>query len=246
MKNLFDVTGKTVLITGASRGIGKSLALGFRDAGAIVYGTGTSEKSIDWMEKETINGRVLNFMENTSSKELFSEIKSNHKKLDVLINNAGISSHTPASMMKEEEMDRIISINFKAVFQLCQEYYRSHKHIGGNIINISSVLGMTGFTLASVYSGTKGAVIQLTKALVAEWGDRFKINSLCPGFIETEMTENIQGKGELMDQFYSKIPLKRMGKPEELLGAAIFLASDASSYITASTLVVDGGMTGTV
>lgn len=246
MKNLFDVTGKTVLITGSSRGIGKSLALGFKEAGAIVYGTGTKESSIEWMKKAGIEGRVNDITGDDRIKDVISEIKTKHGKLDVLINNAGISSHTPASMMKEEEAQNIIEINFKGVFRACQAYYKTHKHQGGTIINISSVLGLTGFTLASVYSGTKGAVIQLTKALVAEWGDAFKVNAICPGFIETEMTGNMQAKGNLMEAFNSKIPLKRMGKPEELLGAAIYLASDASSYMTAQVIVVDGGMTGTV
>ena len=246
MKQLFDVSGKTILITGASRGIGKSLALGFRDAGAKVFGTGTSESSISWMESESIHGRVGDCTKDDVSRDLIGSIKKEHGKLDVLINNAGISSHTPISMMKDDEMNRIIDINFKGVFRMCQAYYKTHKHEGGTIINISSVLGLTGFTLASVYSGTKGAVIQMSKAMVAEWGSKFRINVICPGFIETEMTENMQGKGNLMEEFNSRIPMRRMGKPEELLGAAIFLASDASSYMTASTLVIDGGMTGTV
>jgi 3-oxoacyl-[acyl-carrier protein] reductase len=242
--DIFSVKDKTVLITGASRGIGKSYGLGFKEAGAIVYGTGTSSKSISWMKEYGIEGRVNNVLEDDQIKEIIEEIKIKHGKLDVLINNAGIAMNKPASVMSEKDMNDLIDINFKAVFRSCQAYYKTHKKIGGNIINISSVLGLRGFALSSVYSGTKGAIIQLSKACVAEWArSNFRINVICPGFIDTDMNRALKESETIMESIKKKIPMGRMGKPEELLGTAMYLSSSASSYLTGQIIVVDGGMT---
>lgn len=163
--SLFDVKGKSILITGASRGIGKTLALGFRDAGAIVYGAGSRPESIEWMAKEGINGVVLDVRNEGAAFDIIGQIKAKHGRLDTLINNAGIATNTPASGFKEEELQNIVQTNYVGVFRNCQAYYKHHKKEGGNIINVASVLGMVGSKLASVYSGTKGAVITLSKAL---------------------------------------------------------------------------------
>ena len=244
MNDLFSVKDKTVIITGASRGIGKVFALGFRDAGAIVYGTGTKPDSISWMEKEGIHGRVLDVSKPDGIEDLFKEIKKKHGLLNCLINNAGIAWNKPASAFKEEDIQTMINTNFAGVFRMCQAYYKTHKHQGGVIVNISSILGLVGYSLSSVYCGTKGAVIQLTKALSAEWlSNGFRLNAICPGFINTEMTEMLKKKPELMKKFSENIPMKRIGDPEELVGAAIFLASNASSYMTGQIITIDGGAT---
>ncbi|MCE9499492.1 MAG: SDR family oxidoreductase [Leptospira sp.] len=243
MKNLFDVSGKTILVTGASRGIGKVFAEGFRDSGAIVYGTGSKQESIEWMNDSGIQGRVADITKPGSMTPIIDEIRSKHGRLDCLINNAGYATNKPASAFKEDEIYKIIDTNFAGVFRACQAYYKAQKKDGGNIINIASVLGLRGYSLSSVYCGTKGAVIQLTKALAAEWiGAGFKVNAICPGFIDTDMTIMLKEKPQILEQLNSSIPLKRMGKPEELLGTAIFLASDASSYIMGQSIVVDGGL----
>ncbi|MEM4649454.1 MAG: SDR family oxidoreductase [Candidatus Bathyarchaeia archaeon] len=151
------------------------------------------------------------------------------------------------AFFKDEDIYKVIDINFVGAFKACQAYYKAQKKEGGVIINISSVLGLVGYSLSSVYSGMKGAVIQLTKSLAAEWvGNGFRINAICPGFIDTEMTDMLKSKPDLMKKFNEGIPYKRMGKPEELLGPAIFLASDASSYMTGQVLVIDGGLTGII
>jgi 3-oxoacyl-[acyl-carrier protein] reductase len=242
--NLFDVNNKTILITGASRGIGKAFALGFKEAGSIVYGTSSNETTLAWMKDSGIEGRVNNVLKEDNIKDIIDEIKKKHGKLDVLINNAGIALDKPGSGLSEQEMEDLISVNFKAVFRSSQAYYKSHKQLGGNIINVSSVLGLRGFGLSTVYSGTKGAVIQLTKACASEWTrNNFRLNTICPGFFDTDMNQKMKGKEALMESLSTRIPMKRMGQPEELLGAAIFLASQASSYMTGQTIVVDGGMT---
>lgn len=242
--NIFDVSGKTVLITGASRGIGKSMALAFRDAGAVVYGTGSREETVEWMKGEKIYGRAADISKAGTILPVIEEIKKSHGRLDCLINNAGIASNTPASAMKDDEMYKIIDTNFTGMFRACQAYYKTHKLIGGNIINISSVLGLVGYSLASVYSGTKGAAIQLTRALAAEWiNNNFRLNAICPGFIDTDMNKMIKDKQHVFEKVSQGIPMKRLGSPEDISGAAIFLASGASSYMTGQVITVDGGLT---
>ncbi|MCB1192418.1 MAG: SDR family oxidoreductase [Leptospiraceae bacterium] len=244
---LFNVKNKIVLITGATRGIGKSFAEGFRDAGAIVYGTGTKPESIEWMKSAGIEGRVADFTKGEGLKTVIDEIREKHVRLDCLINNAGLAMNVPAAYFKDEDIYKLIDINFVGAFKACQAYYKAQKRDGGVIINISSVLGIVGYSLSSVYSGMKGAVIQMTKSLAAEWvGSNFRINAICPGFMDTEMTDMLKSKPELMKKFNDGIPYKRMGKPIELLGPAIFLASDASSYMTGQILVIDGGLTGII
>ncbi|MCB1178427.1 MAG: SDR family oxidoreductase [Leptospiraceae bacterium] len=241
--SLFDIKGRAVLITGASRGIGKALAIGFKDAGAIVYGTGSREESIAWMKDEDIIGRVADVSKSGTMTPIIEEIKLNYGKLSCLINNAGIASNTPAVGFKDDEIYKIIDTNFVGVFRACQAYYKSHKQIGGNIINVASVLGLRGYSLASIYSGTKGASIQLARALGAEWvKNNFRANVICPGFIETDMNKMIRDKPQVYEAVSESVPMKRMGKPEDIVGTAIYLASDASSYITGQIISVDGGL----
>lgn len=244
--DLLSVKGKTVFITGASRGIGRTIAEAFRDNGAIVYGAGSREASIEWMQSDNgIEGRVCNVREAGAAQAVIDEIVQKHGKLDVLVNNAGVASNTPAGSFKEDEMEQIIDTNFKGVFRSCQAYYKAHRKLGGgNIINVASILGLIGAPLASVYCGTKGAVIQMTRALAIEWaGSSFRINAIAPGFIDTDMTDMIKKRPQVLEKMLQSIPLNRMGKPEDLAGAALYLASDAASYVTGQVIVVDGGTT---
>ena len=242
--NPFDMTGRTVLITGASRGIGRALALGFRDAGAIVYGTGSRPESVAWMAAEQLQGRSADVALPGTMDPVIDEIRKKHGRLDCLINNAGVAANTPASGFREDELAQMVEINFKGVFRACQAYYRAQRKEGGNIINVSSVLGMVGTKLASVYCGTKGAVLNMSRALALEWSNNgFRVNVLCPGFIDTDMTTMIKARPEILKQLEAAVPLKRLGRPDDLIGAAIFLAADASAYVTGQAIVVDGGYT---
>jgi 3-oxoacyl-[acyl-carrier protein] reductase len=195
------------------------------------------------MKDTKIEGRAADVNKMNIMKKLIAEISEKHGRLDCLINNAGTSSNRPASGLKEDDIRGMITTNFESAFKLCQVYYKSHRKKGGNIINIASIAGLIGGFIMSVYSGTKGAVIQMTKSLAVEWaGSNFRVNAICPGFTETEMTEAIRNNKKAYDSYLQIIPMKRMAKPEEMLGAAVYLASDASSYVTGTTIVVDGGL----
>lgn len=242
--SIVNVKNKIVLITGASRGIGKRLAEGFRDGGAIVHGTGSKLESITWMKEEGISGHAADMRDPLAIGSVIQSIHDTEGRIDVLINNAGVASNTPAGGMKEDEILKIVETNYIGLFRACQAYYKVQKKIGGNIINFASVLGLVGTPLSSVYSGTKGGVIALTKALAIEWvRNGFRVNTICPGLIETDMTTMITDRPAIKEKVQSNIPMGRMGKPEDLLGAAIFLASDASAYVTGQNIIVDGGLT---
>ncbi|MBS0617561.1 MAG: glucose 1-dehydrogenase [Spirochaetes bacterium] len=241
---------KTVLITGATRGIGKGIAIGFADAGWIVYGTGRASttlsdaNTLSWATDRKIILKQADVTDQAAMAAIMQEIKETHGRLDCLINNAGIAANTPASSLDANETSRIIDTNFRAVFTCCQSYYKMQRKSGGCIINVASVLGLVGTSLASVYSGTKGAVISLTKALAIEWANSgFRVNAICPGFIDTDMTDMIKKRESLMQKMLEFIPLKRLGTPADIAAPAIMLASDGASYITGQTLVVDGGLT---
>lgn len=239
---------KTILVTGASRGIGRAIATACLDAGATVYGTARKRESLDWLREEKEKGRPAHLRAfDVASRpdwlSLVKEIGEAHGQLDCLINNAGISSNTPAGSFKDDEIQRIIDTNFRGVFLGCQAYYRAQKRKGGNIINIASILGLYGTPLASVYSGTKGAVLQLTRSLAVEWArNGFRLNAICPGFIDTDMTETIKGNDQIREYMLQSIPIGRLGRPDDIAPMAVFLASDASAYMTGSHVVIDGGL----
>lgn len=254
---------KTVLITGATRGIGKGVASAFADAGWIVYGTGRASTTLSdpsvsaWASEKKITLKQADVADQAAMAAIMYEIKEKHGRLDCLINNAGVASNTPASSLGDEEISKIIDTNFRAVFTCCQSYYKMQRKAGpstgsgqaptkggGCIINISSVLGIVGTSLASVYSGTKGAVISMTKALAIEWANSgFRVNAICPGFIDTDMTEMIKKRESVMQKMLEYIPLKRLGTPEDIAAPALMLASDGASYMTGQIIVVDGGLT---
>lgn len=243
--DLFNVKNKNILITGASRGIGKAFAVRFKEAGANVFATGSREESIAWMKNEGITGLWGDLSSSDVPQKLIQEVYSQIDNLHVLINNAGTSANAKAVSLSEKDMDRIIDVNFKSVFRISKLYYKeqSKRKQSGNIINISSVLGLIGSNQVSVYGATKGAVNQLTKNLALEWArSGFRVNSICPGYIETDMISHLKKRESFLEAVKNAIPMKRIGKPEDLIGAALYLASEASSFMTGQCMVIDGGL----
>lgn len=241
--------GKTALITGASRGIGKAIAQKFAREGAEITITNIieDEEFIGTVEEiRSLNVKVKGYISNASvfedSQRVVNEIIKDFGKIDILVNNAGITKDTLLMRMTEDQWDAVISVNLKSVFNLTKAVMSAMlKQKSGSIINMSSVVGVSGNAGQSNYSASKAGILGFTKSVAKELGSRnIRCNSIAPGFILTEMTENLPP--DIKSDWINKIPLKRGGTPEDVANAALFLASDLSSYITGQTIQVCGGM----
>lgn len=239
---------EVVLVTGATRGIGKAIALAIGKEGAYVVGTATSSKgaeSIDnYMKENNINGygAVLNVTDQASVDELLTGINETKGSLTVLVNNAGITRDNLLMRMKDEEWDAIMDTNLKSVFRLSKAVLRPMtKARKGRIISISSVVGVAGNPGQTNYAAAKAGVMGFTRALAREVGARnITVNAVAPGFIDTDMTRSLTD--EQREAIIKQVPAGRLGSPEDIANAVVFLASDRASYITGATLHVNGGM----
>ncbi|MEN3043652.1 MAG: 3-oxoacyl-[acyl-carrier-protein] reductase [Candidatus Hydrothermales bacterium] len=237
---------KVSIVTGASDGIGRSIAITLCKYGAKVIGLGRNEEKL----KETFShiDRGFFYKCDLSKKEdienFINEIVKKEEKVDILVNNAGITRDNLIIRLKEEDFTQVVEVNLKAIFILSREIARIMlKQKSGVIINISSVVGLMGNAGQVVYSLTKGGIVSFTKSLAKELGGRnIRVVAVAPGYIETKMTEMLPD--EIKKRYIESIPLKRAGKPEEVAELVAFLASDKASYITGTTVVIDGGMSG--
>lgn len=241
----FDFSSKVVLVTGASRGIGRCVAEYFANNGAQVIGTATSEGGAARISEylgDNGKGLVLNVTDVASLEQLFADIKESHGSVDILINNAGITRDNLMMRMKDDEWQSIIDTNLTSVFRTSKAVLRSMmKKRNGRIINIGSVVGTMGNAGQANYAAAKAGLIGFTKSLAREVASRgITVNTVAPGFIQTDMTEELtddQKAGIL-----SQVPANRLGNPEEIAAAVAFLASDQAAYINGETLHVNGGM----
>ncbi|MDC3402602.1 3-oxoacyl-[acyl-carrier-protein] reductase [Flavobacteriaceae bacterium] len=243
------LNGKTVLITGASRGIGSGIARVFAQNGANVAFTYSSSEAPALAlqdELSKLGVTVKAYKSDASSFEacekLATEVMSDFESLDALINNAGITKDNLLMRMSEEDFDKVIEVNLKSVFNMTKAFQRVFlKQRNGSIINISSIVGVKGNAGQANYAASKAGMIGFTKSIALELGSRnIRANAIAPGFIETEMTDKLDEV--VVEQWRSGIPLKRGGTPEDVANACLFFASDLSSYITGQVLLVDGGM----
>ena len=241
--------GKTTLITGASRGIGKAIAFKFAEEGsdiAITNVADDAEFQATLKELERFGVKVKGYLSNaadfTDSQRVVEEIVKDFGKIDTLINNAGITRDTLLMRMSEEQWDTVIAINLKSVFNLTKAALNIMlKQKSGSIINMSSVVGVSGNAGQSNYSASKAGIIGFTKSVAKEVGSRnIRCNAIAPGFIITEMTEKLPD--DVKADWINKIPLKRGGTPKDVANTALYLASDLSSYISGQTIHVCGGM----
>ena len=241
--------GKIALITGASRGIGKSIAQRFVQEGATVAFTyRSSEEKAKALEDELTasGGTARGFKSDAGSlaesEALVTEVVAAFGTVDILINNAGITRDTLLMRMSEEQWDDIMQVNLKSCFNLTKAVLRTMlKARAGSIINMSSVVGIQGNAGQANYAASKAGILGFTKSVALELGSRnIRCNAIAPGFIETEMTEALDEA--TVQGWRDAIPLKRGGKPEDVADACVFLGSDMSGYITGQTLSVDGGM----
>lgn len=231
MANILE--GKVALVTGASRGIGRAIAVALAAAGAEVIGTATTEEGA-----RAINGKVLNVGDPQSIEKLFSEIKAP----DILVNNAAITRDNLLLRMKEEEWDAVISTDLSAVFRVCKIAVKHMlKARWGRIINLSSVVGLSGNPGQCNYSAAKAGLLGFTRSLAQEIASRnVTVNAIAPGFIDTDMTKELSEEQRKL--LLDKIPCQRLGSPEDIAAAVVFLASPQAGYITGETINVNGGM----
>lgn len=240
---------KVALVTGASRGIGKEIAISLAQQGAkvIVNYNGSKDKADEVVQEITKNGgEAISFQCNVSDYQavevMIKEIVSQYGKIDILVNNAGITKDNLIMKMKEEDFDQVIDINLKGTFNTIKHISRQMlKQKAGKIINISSVSGVLGNAGQANYAASKAGVIGLTKSMARELASRgINVNAVAPGFIETEMTDVFDESAK--ETFVEQIPFKRFGQAKEVAEVVCFLASEQASYITGQVIHVDGGM----
>lgn len=244
-----DLKNKVAFVTGGANGIGRSISLSLAKAGCkVVINYHKSEKlALSLLEEiKSFGGEAIIIQGNISSfkesENMITKAVEAYGTINILVNNAGITSDGLILRMNEEQFDQVIQTNLKGVWNMCKHVSKIMLKSGyGRIINISSVSGILGNAGQTNYSAAKAGVIGLTKALAREFASRgVTVNAIAPGFIETDMTDKLPK--EAMDYWFNQIPLKRIGKPEEIASAVKFLASEESSYITGHTLTVDGGL----
>jgi 3-oxoacyl-[acyl-carrier protein] reductase len=241
--------GKTALITGASKGIGKGIAEVFAKHGcqiAFTYLSSAPQAEASEKELSQHGVKVKAYRSDASNyqaaHDLVEVVLADFGTIDILINNAGITKDTLLMRMSEEDFDNVLQINLKSIFNLTKAVQRTMlKARSGSIINMSSVVGIKGNAGQSNYAASKAGIIGFTKSMALELGSRsIRCNAIAPGFIETEMTAKLDEK--TVQSWRDAIPLKRGGSPEDVANACLFLASDLSAYVTGQTLQVDGGM----
>jgi 3-oxoacyl-[acyl-carrier protein] reductase len=240
-----DFKGKTVIVTGAARGIGRVIAERFSRLGAAVVINDLDQEAVDSVAKELggqavgIRGDVTNVVE---VKDLFDKTMEKFGRIDILVNNAGITRDGLMVRMDEKDWDMVLDINLKGAFLMTKAAAKyMMKQRSGRIVNISSVVGLIGNAGQANYSASKAGLIGLTKSSARELASRgVTINAIAPGFIETEMTRNLSESAR--ENLISQITLNRLGTPDDIASAVLFLASDDASYITGQVLAVDGGI----
>ena len=238
-----ELKGSVVLITGGTRGIGRAIAETFKNAGAVVYITGTNKERTEAVANELgVNGVKMDVSDREEVKSVVNEIVEKEGRIDVLINNAGITRDTLFLRMKDEDWDAVINTNLNGVYNVTRAVVPVMvKKRKGVIINISSVVGFTGNVGQVNYSATKSALIGFTKSLAKELGSRnIRVVAVAPGYITTDMTKAIPEK--IKEELIKSIPLRREGEPREIAEVCLFLASNMASYITGTTIHVNGGL----
>ncbi|WP_125778966.1 3-oxoacyl-ACP reductase FabG [Pseudoalteromonas rubra] len=245
MTNLFDLTGKVVLVTGASRGIGKAIANAMVAQGAKVAGTATSEGGAEKISEylgDNGKGYKLNVTDAESIEATLLAIKQDLGDVDVLVNNAGITRDNLLMRMKDQEWDEILDTNLSSIFRLSKAVLRPMmKKKSGRIINIGSVVGTMGNAGQANYAAAKAGVIGFSKSMAREVASRgITVNVIAPGFIQTDMTDELTDEQKAAT--LANVPAGRLGKPEEIAAAAVYLASDAGAYVSGETLHVNGAM----
>lgn len=249
--SLFDLSGKTAVVTGASRGLGQYMARAVARAGADLVITSRDLNSLQSFRKEIEQlGRrvlplVLDVRDYQSIQRMVEDAEGHYGKIDVLVNNAGCNVRKPALDISWDDWNTVVDTNLRGSFFVAQAVARKMiPHRYGRIINIGSVTSVFGYAGLGPYCASRGGIKQLTMSLADDWGPHgITVNCLAPGWFKTEQNKILYEDAEWVNSVVDRIPLKRTGQPQDLDGTVIFLASDASQYITGQTILVDGGIT---
>ena len=249
----FSLAGKTALVTGCKRGIGKAMAMALADAGADIIGVSASldpasSDVADEVEKlgRKFTGYQCDFGDRNALKAFISRVQTAHPTIDILVNNAGTIKRAPAVEHSDEFWDEVIEINLNAQFLLSREIGKGMVNRGqGKIIFTASLLTFQGGITVPGYAASKGAIGQLTMALANEWaGSGVNVNAIAPGYIRTDNTQALQDDPDRSEAILGRIPAKRWGVPDDFAGPIVFLSSSASDYLHGSIVTVDGGWMG--
>jgi NAD(P)-dependent dehydrogenase (short-subunit alcohol dehydrogenase family) len=249
---LFDLSGKAALVTGASRGIGRAVAVGLAAAGADVAVSARSEEQLREVaaEIEALGRKAVvlpaDVTDADACRRLAADAVAGLGHLDVLVNNAGGSSYMgPFTDLRFSGWEKVMRLNVDSIVHLTQAVGRHMLERGsGSVINVASVAGLTGTPTLAPYGASKAAVISLTKSLALEWGPQgVRVNALCPGWTKTDLNKDLWSNDELARMMVEPTGLKRWAETHEMVGPTVFLASDAASFLTGQALVVDGGQT---
>ncbi|WP_299553183.1 SDR family NAD(P)-dependent oxidoreductase [Seonamhaeicola sp.] len=253
MLNKFSLEGKTALVTGCKRGIGKAMAVGLAEAGANIIGVSASlelegsevSKEVEAKGK-SFSAYQCDFSDRKSLYAFIEAVKADHPQIDILVNNAGTILRTPAAEHPDEMWDKVIEVNQNAQFILTREIGKEMVARGyGKIIFTASLLTFQGGITVPGYAASKGAVGQLTMAFANEWaGKGVNVNAIAPGYISTDNTEALRNDPVRAESILSRIPAGRWGNPEDFAGPTVFLASDAAAYMSGAIVLVDGGWMG--
>jgi 2-deoxy-D-gluconate 3-dehydrogenase len=249
MTDLFSLQGKVAIVTGAAQGIGREIALGFAKYGADIVAIDLTDEKLLTLKKdiEAQKRRCMvitaDLVHNDQIDHMVETVVKEMGKIDILANIAGVNVHKAAEEMTEKDWDFVLDINLKALFFCCQAVGKVMLRQGsGRIINMSSSFGIVGFGGRTAYAASKAAVSNLTKTLALEWSAKgVNVNAIAPGPVWTEARHQLFSNPEFYADLLKKVPINRTAKPVEIVGPAIFLASEASSFVTGETLLVDGG-----
>lgn len=250
MLDIFNLKGKTALFTGGNRGLGKAMAIGLAKAGAnvAVVGRKADQDVIDQVNAQGVCGKfyVHDLADIDGIPALVAKVEADFGRIDILVNNAGVQSRHKAAEFPRQDWNYVIDVNMNAVFFMCQEVgKRMLAQKSGKIINIASLLSFQGGLTVPAYAASKGAVAQFTKSLANEWASQgINVNCIAPGYMDTEMNTALMADATRSRQIMDRIPAGRWGKPEDMVGAAIYLASSAADYVNGTIITVDGGWMG--
>lgn len=248
--NLFDITGKVAVVTGANRSLGKQMALGFAQAGVRVaaIGRNMSKQTMEELESHgtLCKGYDFDLANFDEYPLLLEQILEDFDTVDILVNNAGVQKRHPSAVFPKQDWDFVMSINCDAVFFLCQLFGNVMlENKKGKIINMASMLSFQGGYTVPAYTASKSAIIGFTRALSNEWAHLgVNVNSIAPGYMDTDMNTALKADETRNQQILDRIPAGRWGTPHDIVGTALFLASPASDYINGYTIAVDGGWLG--